>query len=675
MSYKIARYGWLPDLPDQRDHFYAAPVELAGVLPAKVDLRPQCPPVYDQGQLGSCFTGNTKVPLLNGRVRTLKELSDKAEGETFWVYSTTPEGRMVAGKARAVQTRKSQRLYKVVIDNGEIIECTADHLFMLRSGEYRKALDLKPGDSLMPFRRIFSEKGCELVFSNNDCNFHYTHWLVASSCFPEESLLYFNRNGIPHPKTIHHDNFNRLDNSPINLKPMTWSEHCQIHAALGKESALVTQWNGSEKQREHSRKIASQMHKEMPGWNLEGASKGGKKAWENANKDSAKKDRMLAGFEKGRTDPRVRARAIATLTVNARQPENRIAAGLRSKSTMAELRAAKGEAWENIRAAGKRIGGRQSLRFQIAKFGKSVLDAGLSVKKSDWEMYRLKHGAKNARPYSRIRNGKQHMTRSFNLPRYSTALREFETETNLALACANYNHKVVSVSDAGRREDVYCLQVEQHENFALEAGVYVHNCTANAIAAAIEFDRRKQKLAGFTPSRLFIYYNERAIEHTIDSDSGAQIRDGIKSVGQQGDCPETEWPYVIARFKTRPKPQCYADALKYRAVLYQRLTPILSQLKGCLASGYPFVFGFTVYESFESAQVARTGHASLPKSGERAIGGHAVAGVGYDDARQWFVVRNSWGGKWGMKGYFTLPYAYVTDDNLASDFWTIRIVQ
>jgi hypothetical protein len=232
MSYKIARYGWLPDLPDQRDHFYAAPVELAGVLPAKVDLRPQCPPVYDQGQLGSCFTGTTKIPLLNGNVRTLKELRDGAEGETFWVYSTTREGRMVAGKARAVQTRKSQRLYKVVIDNGEIIECTSDHL-----------------------------------------------------------------------------------------------------------------------------------------------------------------------------------------------------------------------------------------------------------------------------------------------------------------------------------------------------------------------------------------------------------------------------------------------------------TPILSQIKGCLASGYPFVFGFTVYESFESAHVARPGHASLPKSGEAAIGGHAVAGVGYDDAKQWFVVRNSWGGKWGMKGYFTLPYAYVTDDNLASDFWTIRVVQ
>jgi C1A family cysteine protease len=202
------------------------------------------------------------------------------------------------------------------------------------------------------------------------------------------------------------------------------------------------------------------------------------------------------------------------------------------------------------------------------------------------------------------------------------------------------------------------------------------SCTANAIAGAIQFDRMKQKLADiFTPSRLFIYYNERAIEHSVNSDSGAQIRDGIKSVAKQGDCPETEWPYVIAKFKARPPKNCYADALKYKAVLYQRVTQTLSQFKGCLASGWPFVFGFTVYESFESAPVAKTGHATLPHSGDAVIGGHAVVGVGYDDARQWFIVRNSWGGQWGMNGYFTLPYAYLTDENLASDFWTIRVVQ
>jgi len=201
------------------------------------------------------------------------------------------------------------------------------------------------------------------------------------------------------------------------------------------------------------------------------------------------------------------------------------------------------------------------------------------------------------------------------------------------------------------------------------------SCTANAIGGAIQFDRLKQKITDFIPSRLFIYYNERVIEHSVAADSGAQIRDGIKSVAQQGDCPETEWPYNLAKFKTKPPAACYTDALKYKVVSYQRVTQSLGQLKGCLAAGWPFVFGFTVYESFESAAVAKTGHAALPKSTESVVGGHAVVGVGYDDAKQWFIVRNSWGAKWGLKGYFTLPYAYLSDANLASDFWTVRIVQ
>ena len=201
------------------------------------------------------------------------------------------------------------------------------------------------------------------------------------------------------------------------------------------------------------------------------------------------------------------------------------------------------------------------------------------------------------------------------------------------------------------------------------------SCTANAIAAAIQFDRIKQKISDFIPSRLFIYYNERVMENSVASDSGAQIRDGIKSVAKQGDCPETEWPYVITKFKIKPPAACYSEAVKYKAVSYQRVTQSLAQLKGCLAAGWPFVFGFTVYQSFESATVAKSGHAALPKSGESVVGGHAVASVGYDDAKQWFIVRNSWGAGWGMKGYFTLPYAYVTDNNLASDFWIIRVVQ
>ncbi|MGH7765455.1 MAG: C1 family peptidase [Candidatus Dormibacteraceae bacterium] len=200
------------------------------------------------------------------------------------------------------------------------------------------------------------------------------------------------------------------------------------------------------------------------------------------------------------------------------------------------------------------------------------------------------------------------------------------------------------------------------------------SCTANAIAGAIEFERKKQRMTDFVPSRLFIYYNERVIEGTVRSDSGAQLRDGIKSVASQGVCPEADWPYVIAKFATKPVARAYNDAQLDRAISYQNLVQDSNQMKGCLASGYPFVFGFTVYQSFESTTVARTGHAPMPAWGERPVGGHAVMAVGYDDLAQWFIVRNSWGPAWGMKGYFTLPYSYLIQPGLSSDFWTIRLV-
>jgi C1A family cysteine protease len=202
------------------------------------------------------------------------------------------------------------------------------------------------------------------------------------------------------------------------------------------------------------------------------------------------------------------------------------------------------------------------------------------------------------------------------------------------------------------------------------------SCTANAIGGAHEYEQKKQKAKkAFTPSRLFIYYNEREMEQTVNEDYGAMIRDGIKSVVKQGVCHESDWPYDIARFTEQPPKLCYQDALNHQVISYRRLPQSLNQMKGCLASGYPFVFGFSVYESFESSAVARTGKVPMPGSGEAMLGGHAVMAVGYNDADQRFIVRNSWGAKWGHKGYFFMPYSYLTDPDLAADFWTIRMVE
>ena len=201
------------------------------------------------------------------------------------------------------------------------------------------------------------------------------------------------------------------------------------------------------------------------------------------------------------------------------------------------------------------------------------------------------------------------------------------------------------------------------------------SCTANAIAGAIEFDLLKQKQSDFTPSRLFIYYNERVIEHTVSEDSGAMIRDGIKSVNKQGAPHETLWPYKISKFTQKPPAKAFTDALLHQAVSYQRVKQDLGQMKTVLASGYPFVVGFAVYDSFESEEVARTGTVPMPGQNEQMLGGHAVLCCGYDDSTSRFIFRNSWGSNWGNKGYFTMPYQYLTDTDLSDDFWVIKIME
>lgn len=209
------------------------------------------------------------------------------------------------------------------------------------------------------------------------------------------------------------------------------------------------------------------------------------------------------------------------------------------------------------------------------------------------------------------------------------------------------------------------------------------SCTANAIAGSVQFLDRKEKLADFMPSRLFIYYNERAMEGTIGQDAGAMIHDGVKSVATVGVCSSAIWPYAnyAKTFTLKPSDAAYKQAAQHEALQYMSVANTdLAQMKSCLAAGYPIIIGFTVYSGFESAQVASTGVLNMPGSREQVMGGHAILIVGYDDATRRFIVRNSWGISWGQglpkqaRGYFTVPYDYFTSAELADDAWTIRQV-
>ena len=149
----------------------------------------------------------------------------------------------------------------------------------------------------------------------------------------------------------------------------------------------------------------------------------------------------------------------------------------------------------------------------------------------------------------------------------------------------------------------------------------------------------------------------------------------MKSVHKQGVCPEALWQYDTSKFASKPTAKCYSTALKNETLSYHRVSQTSEQMRGCLAEGYPFVFGFSVYESFESPQVAASGILPMPAPNEKMIGGHAVMAAGYDDSKKCFIIRNSWGAGWGMQGYFFMPYEYITNSNLADDFWTIRMVE
>jgi C1A family cysteine protease len=195
------------------------------------------------------------------------------------------------------------------------------------------------------------------------------------------------------------------------------------------------------------------------------------------------------------------------------------------------------------------------------------------------------------------------------------------------------------------------------------------SCTANALCAAVGFI-----VKGFTGSRLFVYYNERRMENTIPDDEGAYLCDGVKTLEKYGVCAESDWPYVIKKFAVKPPEFCYINASQHLVLSSSNVDTDLYSMKHALANGFPFVVGISIYTSFESDEVGTTGKVPMPKSNDESLGGHAVLVCGYDDETQMFIVRNSWGPDWGDKGYFYLPYKYLTNPALSSDMWTITAV-
>jgi C1A family cysteine protease len=230
----------------------------------------------------------------------------------------------------------------------------------------------------------------------------------------------------------------------------------------------------------------------------------------------------------------------------------------------------------------------------------------------------------------------------------------------------DHKYKVTSAVDYPRLVDLrkYCSQVEDQKQEG--------SCTGNAIVGAMEFLENIQQEEPVRLSRAFVYANELLLEGTFGKDAGANLRDGIKVIAKYGVCAERLWPYTgTTDYKRKPDDPAYADALKRRALRYQSVDQTEDALLHCLVFNRPIVFGIMVYSSFESDEVAKTGIVPMPKPTEKCLGGHAVLIVGYDRDKRMFLVRNSWGKSWGIKGYCWMPFDFVLNPELADSFWTI----
>jgi C1A family cysteine protease len=203
---------------------------------------------------------------------------------------------------------------------------------------------------------------------------------------------------------------------------------------------------------------------------------------------------------------------------------------------------------------------------------------------------------------------------------------------------------------------------------------HLGSCTAHGSSKAAVYALAKAGAAPLDPARLFQYYNSRLLEGSTRSDAGATIRDAIKAINKYGLAPADLWPYDVTKFARKPPARAYKAALADVALEYYAVAQRPDDLRACLAEGYPIVIGFTVYASFETPAVDKTGIVPLPRRGEKVLGGHCVIVDEDDAAHERFGFTNSWSDRWGQQGRGYFPYAYLTDPHLSGDFWMLKRV-
>lgn len=370
---------------------------------------------------GGCFTGDTRVRLANGTSRDLVSLIDDLNhGIKHYTYSSTPDGEVSIQEILGGScTIKNSKLVEVVIDNGEVIRCTPDHPFLLRSGKYEKAENLSAGTSLMALNfklsgspvHVKDGNKYEFYFDNKCQKWLATHRVVASTYLEKPT---------DYKVHIHHSDLNSLNNYPYNLEYMESSEHRRFHAKLQRTDP------------EYCRKISESSRELMT-------------RPENVNRiANIHRDKM-------KSDPEYKERVVDRLRNYWSKEESRVIQSDTARNS-----------WDKNNGHNRDKYSEMNKSQWITKsieLCNTIINNGINLSEDSYMKYRTNS--------------------SFQL-RWDTLLKKLGGYDSLIKYLDTYNHKVVSVSYLDYTEDVYDITVNKYHNFLLDSGVFVHNTAARA---------------------------------------------------------------------------------------------------------------------------------------------------------------------------------------------------
>lgn len=378
-----------------------------------------------------CLTGDTKIPLLNGKTI---EMSNMVVGNKYWVYSCDNSGKIVPGEATFLGiTKYVNEIVELTFDNGDVVRCTPDHKIMLRDGSYVEAQHMIKNDSIMPLYRLTDDRGYEKIMHNDSLSYQYTHTMVNKhfSLYEYENLSK-NNTSTNHPVT-HHVDFNKLNNSPENLIWMMSLDHILYHNSLNTEkwkdekyrekmiNASIQKWENPE----YKKKMIEII----------------KKRWENTEFKEMMSEKMIMRNIENWKNPEYRKKMIEMISLNSQKPRSEKWKKTMSKSTKKN--------WETMDHDEK-----------IRRTNKMIL-----TKYGDREE-RIKEITEIALSCSTI---KEFTEKTKNIPlRSSDKKKIFKFK----------NHKITNVNflKLNTAIPVYDLTVEKYHNFAINSGIFVHNC-------------------------------------------------------------------------------------------------------------------------------------------------------------------------------------------------------